>query len=186
MPYKDRQKRLAYNRAYNKQHYANNREKYLEKVKRRRRKIKSLYEEYKRTLSCTDCGLSGEEHTWLIDFDHREPSKKSRTISRMVSDATAWERIKEEIEKCDPVCANCHRIREHRRFKKRGRQNPKNTNPKAFEDNQRRRRVLKRRKEEELKKEYPNGGRSGPPSTNRHNRPLNQDVRERMGLDEEE
>jgi hypothetical protein len=46
----------------------------------------------------------------MMDFDHRDPSTKGFTVSRMVGRATI-EAILAEIAKCDIVCANCHRER---------------------------------------------------------------------------
>ena len=59
-----------------------------------------------------DCGYSN----WLaLDFDHREPEKKYKGISDLVSTGRT-ERLIEEIPKCDVVCANCHRIRTSEMF----------------------------------------------------------------------
>ncbi len=48
-----------------------------------------------------------------MDFDHRDSSTKSFMLSD-VSRATVKSLLK-EIEKCDVVCANCHRERTQRR-----------------------------------------------------------------------
>jgi hypothetical protein len=34
----------------------------------------------------------------------------------MIHDGFSWKAIKKEIEKCEVVCANCHRIRTHDRL----------------------------------------------------------------------
>lgn len=57
---------------------------------------------------CTDCG---ESHpSCVMDFHHRDPSAKLFGIS-----SRAWhkseEKLQEEIDKCDLLCANCHRRR---------------------------------------------------------------------------
>jgi hypothetical protein len=49
-----------------------------------------------------------------MDFDHREPSTKAATVTRMIGRA-GTARILAEVAKCDIVCANCHRDRTHRR-----------------------------------------------------------------------
>lgn len=57
---------------------------------------------------CMDCGYSN----WIaLELDHRDPALKYHAVSRMVNDGTTLERIKQEIDKCDIVCANCHAIR---------------------------------------------------------------------------
>lgn len=61
---------------------------------------------------CADCG-SIYPH-YVMDFDHLEPSKKLSKVSAMVyfkSEAL----LREEISKCEVVCANCHRIRTFQR-----------------------------------------------------------------------
>lgn len=58
-----------------------------------------------------DCGISYP--SYVMDFDHRDPSEKEFGLA--TSGATyALSRIKLEIEKCDIVCANCHRERTHK------------------------------------------------------------------------
>jgi hypothetical protein len=59
-----------------------------------------------------------------MDFDHRDPALKAFSISNGVNKAYPLERIKEELAKCDLVCALCHRYRTHgtrrRKAAKRG------------------------------------------------------------------
>lgn len=53
---------------------------------------------------CVDCG----ETDWLVlQFDHRDPTTKTAPVSRLVY-LNSWPKIKEEIDKCDVRCANCH------------------------------------------------------------------------------
>lgn len=54
---------------------------------------------------CTDCGCTFPPVS--MDFDHI--SNKIKGISYMVT--CSWESIQREIEKCELVCANCHRVR---------------------------------------------------------------------------
>jgi hypothetical protein len=118
LPYKDRDKRKAYHRSYNRSHYAKHGEKRREEVKKRRRSIKQRFEEYKRTLSCVDCGFSGDDCPWAIEFDHVGEGRetKSASVSHLVSSGYSWDRIMEEVAKCEPVCSTHHRIRERARF----------------------------------------------------------------------
>lgn len=64
---------------------------------------------------CAEC-----KHMWpeyVMEFDHRDPDDKKYTISSMVHthwDTSKWCEIIEEIDKCDLVCRNCHRIRSFR------------------------------------------------------------------------
>ena len=59
-----------------------------------------------------DCGL--EFPPCAMDFDHRDGREKVIGVTRMVGRA-GIARILAEAEKCDIVCANCHRARTFRR-----------------------------------------------------------------------
>lgn len=58
---------------------------------------------------CCDCG--GIFHPSVYDFHHRDPSEKEdhpeKTLHR------SWDKILFEIDKCDLLCSNCHRLRHH-------------------------------------------------------------------------
>lgn len=43
-----------------------------------------------------------------LEFHHRDPEEKDFSISRK-GFATSWEKVKLELDKCDMLCANCHR-----------------------------------------------------------------------------
>ena len=69
--------------------------------------------EYKRKLAkikedagCADCGIN---NPIVLDFDHLHDKKYN--VSRMIHDGFSWKAIAKEIQKCEVVCANCHRIR---------------------------------------------------------------------------
>jgi hypothetical protein len=62
---------------------------------------------YKRGLFCMDCGMSFKDRPECCDFHHRDPATKSGAVSSFTS---TWA-MKAEIEKCDPLCACCHRTR---------------------------------------------------------------------------
>lgn len=62
-----------------------------------------------KNVPCTDCGV--RYPFYIMEFDHREPSKKSFEVSRYANKTI--EAIIEEIAKCDLLCANCHRERTH-------------------------------------------------------------------------
>jgi hypothetical protein len=60
---------------------------------------------------CTDCGLSYDQ--CVMEFDHVR-GEKVKDVSKM-SLYGNLDRLKAEIDKCDVVCANCHRLRTCRR-----------------------------------------------------------------------
>ncbi len=65
-----------------------------------------------RKHACTDCG---RRLPWYaMEFDHREPGIKCFDVTRKAGRVTLLQLL-EELEKCDVVCANCHRSRTFRR-----------------------------------------------------------------------
>jgi hypothetical protein len=66
---------------------------------------------------CADC--CSPHPYWRLDFDHRDRSKKTMTISKMKLAKYSEKKILEEMEKCDIVCARCHRMRTFRQQRMR-------------------------------------------------------------------
>ena len=66
---------------------------------------------YKKTLQCLQCGFN--DHPAALDFHHRDPATKMYSVGQMWVTAKSIEAMKEEIAKCDVLCANCHRILHH-------------------------------------------------------------------------
>jgi 5-methylcytosine-specific restriction endonuclease McrA len=69
-----------------------------------------LVRAYLREHLCTDCG---EPDIVVLEFDHLRD--KTAAVSALVHQGVSWERVLEEIAKCEVVCANCHRRRTARR-----------------------------------------------------------------------
>ena len=61
---------------------------------------------------CLDCGQAFPGRPEVFDLDHRDPFEKSTNVARLIG--SRWETIAAEAEKCDLVCANCHRTRSRR------------------------------------------------------------------------
>lgn len=56
---------------------------------------------------CKDCnGVFPRE---VYDFHHRDPEEKD--VSWQKLRLRSWDKITKELDKCDLLCANCHRIR---------------------------------------------------------------------------
>jgi len=70
-------------------------------------KRRDLVREHK-NVPCADCG--GTFPYYVMDLDHREGETKVASVSQMVI-SHGIAKIREELEKCDVVCANCHRER---------------------------------------------------------------------------
>lgn len=81
---------------------------YSKTKKSRRHKIRAEYFEIKKGLSCEVCG---NDDYRVLEFDHLDHTQKSFTISEAVSKAKSLDKIKAEIDKCQVLCANCHRIK---------------------------------------------------------------------------
>jgi hypothetical protein len=74
------------------------------------RKTRDLIRQVK-SAPCMDCG---ETYPWYVmDFDHVR-GEKSFNIG--AAHSRGIRRIRLEIDKCDVVCANCHRLRTHARL----------------------------------------------------------------------
>ena len=78
-----------------------------------RKLFKKRLAEIKEKSGCADCGITNHI---VLDFDHLRDKKHN--ISQMIHNDFSWKAIKKEIEKCEVVCSNCHRIRTHERFAK--------------------------------------------------------------------
>ncbi len=98
-------------------YYHQNRDRQLPLALLRRHR---LYVEKRRFLCeaknrpCPDCGK--RYPYYVMDFDHRNPRDKVRSVAYMVSRNWSLEKIKKEVVKCEVVCANCHRMRTFRRL----------------------------------------------------------------------
>ena len=60
---------------------------------------------YLREHPCVDCG---EADPVVLEFDHVR-GKKRYLISSLIKVGYSLQTLQNEIEKCDVVCANCHR-----------------------------------------------------------------------------
>lgn len=81
------------------------------KVRRLRTKLKAI------ALlggKCKRCGF--DKHPAALEFHHTDPTIKKFEIGMVAN--KSWESIKEEILKCELLCANCHRIEHSVRFEK--------------------------------------------------------------------
>lgn len=77
-----------------------------EAVSKRRKLLKDKAIEYKGGV-CNRCSL--EFIPEVFEFHHLDPSKKEFAISAK-GITRSWDKIKEELDKCEMLCANCHRI----------------------------------------------------------------------------
>ncbi len=95
--------------------YEKNKEKVYSKAVSRRKETIEWFKNYKRTCNCVECGLSGEKYPDLICFHHKDPKEKDSNISKMIYNNGNREKIINEINKCQPLCINCHR-KKHKHY----------------------------------------------------------------------
>lgn len=99
---------------YCKTHYLNNKEKHILSSCRSKKAIRSknqkLKLEYLSGKSCAECGNTDQR---VFEFHHRNPLEKENTVSVLLN-FKSWDKVIKEIEKCDILCANCHRIKHYK------------------------------------------------------------------------
>ena len=81
--------------------------------KRHRIKIRARLLDFLSDKRCLDCS---ENDPIVLDFDHRDPEVKFKSIHQMLSGHYSWLSVLKEIGKCDIRCANCHRRKTYHQF----------------------------------------------------------------------
>ena len=105
MSYKDPEKQREAERKW----YYKNRDVVQNRNRLEYRKRKAWFKKYKESNPCKDCG--NYFPYYVMDFDHLRDKKF--LVSRLRT--CGWDKLMEEVKKCDLVCSNCHRIRTHSR-----------------------------------------------------------------------
>ena len=98
---------IACEREYRKSHYLSNKRYYKDKNARLRLVYMKDFVSFLETKACLDCGNSDFR---VLEFDHLPQFIKSFNIADK-SACTPLKTLMKEIDKCEIVCANCHRIR---------------------------------------------------------------------------
>ena len=88
--------------------YAKNRAKHNEYHRKVRERNEKFIENYKLSNGCKSCGY--KEYTVALDLHHRNPAEKSFSLARGTNNLHSLETLQREINKCDVLCANCHRV----------------------------------------------------------------------------
>jgi len=79
-----------------------------DRTNRNRTILKRKLWKYKEEKGCMDCGEKYPH--WILDFDHKPEFEKTGGPTEILH-KYGWDKAIKEVEKCDVVCANCHRIR---------------------------------------------------------------------------
>ncbi len=99
-------------KAASRKHYLANKQAYLERNTKYRLNIRDFIKEIKDNKPCADCG--NKYPYYVMDFDHLDMTTKLNEVN-FLSSTGRIRALKEEIVKCELVCANCHRERTHLR-----------------------------------------------------------------------
>jgi len=75
-------------------------------IKRRMQSVLNFVRGFKAGSQCLKCG---EQEICCLDFHHRDPQQKSFNVSVMPRRGFSILNVWMEIQKCDLLCANCHR-----------------------------------------------------------------------------
>lgn len=85
-----------------------NREHFYNLLKQRRVKITNLINRYKLFIGCIKCGY--KKHAQALHLDHINRSKKIKHLGHLKGSSNI-KKIKDEIRKCQVLCANCHSVK---------------------------------------------------------------------------
>lgn len=91
--------------------------------KKKRLEAKQIVKDAK-NVPCMDCGKTYPHY--VLDLDHMDGYIKIDKVSSIASRGTI-EQTKEEIKKCQVVCANCHRLRTAKQFPYNNKSGPRYT-----------------------------------------------------------
>lgn len=106
MPYKDPELRRIKQAEYKKKYYEKNKDAHIRRSRINKARHKKVWDEFKASQKCSHCGF---QHPAVIDFHHvlRGPEKQS--VNKLVANGCFAAAMK-EVEKCIPLCSNCHRM----------------------------------------------------------------------------
>lgn len=93
-------------------HYQENKSVYRLRTRLAKKRNAAFIKDYKMIHSCVDCGI---EDFRVLDFDHLPQFTKRCEVSILALRGCSIKTLREEINKCELVCANCHRIRTYKR-----------------------------------------------------------------------
>ena len=107
--------------ARSKRYYAENREHHLAVIRVLRKKYRDQNREWVvRYLNHHPCVKCGEKDIILLDFHHRDPSRKKFNIGSAMGTGMPLKRIKQEVKKCEILCVRCHRYKHGASWKSTG------------------------------------------------------------------
>ena len=104
MPYKDKEENRKYQREWARK---NSKTYKANQISHKRRK--QIVEDAKK-YPCIICNK--DFNPVVMDLIHVDPTPQKYSVSKLLTCAS-YTRLKEEIDKCAPICANCNRLLQH-------------------------------------------------------------------------
>jgi len=89
---------------YQKNHYIENKEYYINKRNEQKISIRRYINSKKN--HCEECG---EDHIACLDFHHKDRNEKTFDMIHALNYCVSIKNIQKEIDKCVVLCSNCHR-----------------------------------------------------------------------------
>jgi predicted metal-binding protein len=77
------------------------------KQERRNKRRQFIYEEKLKRGGCSHCRIT---HPAVLEWHHLDPNIKEKDVSKLAVSFHTKEQLLEEMDKCEVLCANCHRI----------------------------------------------------------------------------
>ncbi len=93
--------------------YKGNKEYYKNRNNALRRSVRGKLKDFLKDKECCDCHIRDYR---VLEFDHLK--NKRDCVSTLYRTGRCWKTVLAEIQKCEIVCANCHRIRTYNRMHK--------------------------------------------------------------------
>lgn len=79
-----------------------------ERTLRRRTRLRQWVNDRKSERGCADCG---ESDPACLDFHHEDSEQKEMAVAKMVTYGHGRDSLRDEMERCEVLCANCHQKR---------------------------------------------------------------------------
>jgi len=95
-----------YHKLKSKEHYENNKGKYLTSSRNARIKKREWYNSIMDEHSCIRCGIDDNR---VLEWHHKDAKSKDFAVGNALN-KLGRQKILEEIKKCVCLCSNCHRI----------------------------------------------------------------------------
>lgn len=98
----------AYHKEASARHYQAHKHQYQKRRNEKRKATQLWIFELKKATACADCGF--RYHPCVMDFDHLDQTRKTKSVSDLAKHGST-RTLERELQHCELVCANCHRMR---------------------------------------------------------------------------